>query len=160
MDTRVKALWLDALRSGEYEQAKEVLAKVDPETGKVGYCCLGVLCDLAVKEGVIPSPVLVDRYENGGEASLREKDRYLYGDPDGPERSTSTAELPVAVKEWAGLYDTSPAVDGPNPDYVPDQTPEEEWDYEPETLTYGLAELNDDHDKNFDEIADLIEAGL
>lgn len=160
MDTRVKGLWLDALRSGEYQQAKEVLARVDPDTGEVeGFCCLGVLCDLAVKEGVIPAPVLVDRYEN--KTGIGDKDRYRYGDPYGPEiRSTSTAELPVAVKEWAGLYDTSPSVAAPNPEYDPDHVPEDGWDEAPETITYGLAELNDDQGYDFDQIADLIEADL
>jgi hypothetical protein len=47
MDPVVKKKWLAALRSGEYEQGKNYLENA----GK--FCCLGVLCDLAVKEGVI-----------------------------------------------------------------------------------------------------------
>jgi hypothetical protein len=42
---QVIALWLKALRSGKYEQTVGVL-KDD-----AGYCCLGVLCDLAAKDG-------------------------------------------------------------------------------------------------------------
>lgn len=45
----VRQLWVKALRSGEYKQGKECLKTVD---GK--YCCLGVLTDLALKNGVIP----------------------------------------------------------------------------------------------------------
>lgn len=37
--------WVAALRSGKYEQAHEVL------NDGVGFCCLGVLCDLAAKDG-------------------------------------------------------------------------------------------------------------
>lgn len=42
--------WVEALRSGEFKQAKGVL--YDREHGS--YCCLGVACFLAKKEGVIP----------------------------------------------------------------------------------------------------------
>ena len=42
----VRKLWVEALRSGEYKQGKYNLHKKDE------FCCLGVLCELAVKEGV------------------------------------------------------------------------------------------------------------
>jgi hypothetical protein len=38
MDPDIKAKWLEALRSGEYKQATQVLQN------RRGYCCLGVLC--------------------------------------------------------------------------------------------------------------------
>lgn len=37
--------WVSHLRSGEYKQVKDRLKN------KKGYCCLGVLCDIAVKAG-------------------------------------------------------------------------------------------------------------
>ena len=40
MDAQLKAKWVEALRSGEYEQAREMLHDV----ANGGYCCLGVLC--------------------------------------------------------------------------------------------------------------------
>lgn len=40
-------LWIEALRSGEYRQGRGRLRNV---TG-TEFCCLGVLCDLAVKDG-------------------------------------------------------------------------------------------------------------
>ena len=40
MNSKVKALWTTALRSGEYQQGRGRL-----HTGDL-YCCLGVLCDL------------------------------------------------------------------------------------------------------------------
>lgn len=45
MDQRVKKRWVAALRSGEYEQGKTVLKKVDRD-GNALYCCLGVLCEV------------------------------------------------------------------------------------------------------------------
>ncbi|MBI2724617.1 MAG: hypothetical protein HYX42_00035 [Polaromonas sp.] len=44
MKPEIKAKWVKALRSGEYEQAKKYLRTPD------GFCCLGVLCDLHAKE--------------------------------------------------------------------------------------------------------------
>lgn len=38
--------WVDALRNGQYRQSSHFL-----RTDK-GYCCLGVACDLAAKDGV------------------------------------------------------------------------------------------------------------
>jgi len=50
MTPEVKEKWLAALRSGEYEQARnDFMATKD---GKTRYCCLAVLTDLAIKEGV------------------------------------------------------------------------------------------------------------
>lgn len=40
MNPEVKKLWIEALRSGNYEQTRFLLRD------KRGYCCLGVLCDL------------------------------------------------------------------------------------------------------------------
>lgn len=45
IDLAVK--WIAALRSGEYKQTKGALRKAD------GFCCLGVLCDLTRKEGLV-----------------------------------------------------------------------------------------------------------
>lgn len=42
---QVFKLWVKALRSGEYKQSEGSLKNKD------GFCCLGVLCDLAAKDG-------------------------------------------------------------------------------------------------------------
>lgn len=39
--------WIKALRSGKYEQCTGQLRDVDT------YCCLGVLCEIALKKGLI-----------------------------------------------------------------------------------------------------------
>lgn len=41
MIPEIKAKWIDALRSGQYEQGQRALKTPD---GK--FCCLGVLCDI------------------------------------------------------------------------------------------------------------------
>jgi hypothetical protein len=45
----VMDLWIAALRSGEYTQTTGKLKRT--HTGYEGFCCLGVLCDLARKDG-------------------------------------------------------------------------------------------------------------
>jgi hypothetical protein len=46
---QVRKAWVKALRSGEYKQT------IGRLRDKSGFCCLGVLCDLAVKNGVMKS---------------------------------------------------------------------------------------------------------
>lgn len=41
MDSELKQKWLDALRSGQYEQGRGTMRTEDNK-----FCCLGVLCDL------------------------------------------------------------------------------------------------------------------
>lgn len=80
MNPEVKAKWVAALRSGRYEQDTNWL---HPAGG--GYCCLGVLCEVAVKEGVIPPPTLIE-----GESAW---------DYD----EVASSYPPPRVLDWAGL---------------------------------------------------------
>jgi hypothetical protein len=79
----IKRRWIEALRSGEYRQTQEVLVEPDPILGDA-FCCLGVLCEIAVKDGVI----------------VRQAESYL--DPANP-MDQSDATLPMAVLRWAEL---------------------------------------------------------
>ena len=85
MDTEIKTKWLDALRSGKYRQGANYLRTRGAD--RDNYCCLGVLCELAVAEGVIEPPVI----EPTGEY-------YYAGD--------SAAYLPAEVRRWADLPDS------------------------------------------------------
>lgn len=144
MNPRIKKLWVDALRSGDYAQTTSYLMEVNSVTLEpIGYCCLGVLCDLAVKEGVIPPPSLV-----AGSA--------YYG-VVGPDQST----LPVEVMNWAGL-------DSKNPEVLRGYDEEEctcvsyeEEDHEcvPAPYYLDIAGINDNH-ATFEEIASIIEEQL
>ncbi len=90
MNEAVRVKWLAALRSGEYKQGTNFLQKEDE------FCCLGVLCDLAVKEGVIPP----------GE----------YSDDWGPDVKVMlfaerSSLLPEAIVKWAGFEHDNPQID-------------------------------------------------
>lgn len=47
MNQEIKRQWIDALTSGKYKQGYHQLKTFD------GFCCLGVLCELAVEAGII-----------------------------------------------------------------------------------------------------------
>jgi hypothetical protein len=85
----VKAAWLEALRSGDYKQGRERLHRINDD-GSSGYCCMGVLCELAI--GSMP----VYRYQAEDE----------WGDPvfsyDGDD-----SYPPVNVMQWANLDRTA-----------------------------------------------------
>ena len=70
--------WVEALRSGEYDQANGALRNGD------GFCCLGVACDLARVE-------LGTEWEESDDGAAR-----LAG-------SSSFGYLPVGVQRWLGL---------------------------------------------------------
>lgn len=56
MKPEIAEKWIKALRSGDYNQGKQKLKYNN------FFCCLGVLCEIAVKEGVI-KPSINDEYE-------------------------------------------------------------------------------------------------
>lgn len=57
MDQEIKARWVERLRSGEIPQGHKALGAISGER-----CCLGVLCDIAVEDGIIEAPVSVAGY--------------------------------------------------------------------------------------------------
>ena len=90
MKPEIKKIWVDALESGEYEQGTGQLCKIDLITNKRYYCCLGVLCDLAAKEGVV------------GEKIQEHTGNVAFG--------IEEAFLPPPVIEWAGVDSSVPRV--------------------------------------------------
>ena len=85
MNPLIKAKWVSALRSGEFKQGTMQLRTLDDK-----YCCLGVLCELAVREGVIDPPL------PGVQGQFT--DAYYF---DGNKNY-----VPLAVRQWAGLEDS------------------------------------------------------
>ncbi len=83
MKKDIKRRWINALLSGEYPQTQGHLKD------KVGYCCLGVLCDLYLKE-------------KGGQW---ESEKYTF------HIGTDYALLPAKVVEWSGVDSKSPYAD-------------------------------------------------
>lgn len=125
MDREIKQRWINALRSGEYEQGFGQLN--DGER----YCCLGVLCDIAVKDGVVrSSPV----------GALGKFIGYYVPTSDsGPWIDQDV--LPEAVRDWAGLVEKNPRVTIGEDDTV-------------------ISEVNDVYQLNFNQIAEIIEEQL
>jgi hypothetical protein len=78
MKPEIKQKWCSALRSGEYQQGTGVLHRKSDNT----FCCLGVLCDLYLKE-------------IGSEWQIVENAAYTI---DG-----ESWYLPDSVIKWAGL---------------------------------------------------------
>lgn len=76
MKKEIADMWISALKSGEYKQGKYKLRKGN------AFCCLGVLCDLAIKNNV---DIKISKSVVG----------YSYDD--------SKVKLPLKVRDWAGM---------------------------------------------------------
>ena len=98
MNPQVKEKWLNALRSGEYQQGKLNLRVGD------SFCCLGVLTDLYAQE------------TNGGcwfELGVNEQKKevtYGFKDYDRDHNFYDADYLPEMVVNWAWLEDENPTV--------------------------------------------------
>lgn len=138
MKPEIKELWVEALRSGEYEQGRGRLTQWNQD-GDEMFCCLGVLCDIAIKNGV-EVPVTDWCYEDSDWASGIPEDiagSYIYAD--------EVEFLPEPVMEWAGLADAQGT-------YIRIESGE--------TQTLKLTTLNDEIGLSFADIADEIEKFL
>lgn len=139
MNKDVLRKWVDALRSGNFKQTKGRLSKIEND-GSRTFCCLGVLCELA-------------KDEIGLEETYREG---LWFRGYGGEFAYNGCETlpPDSVEDFLGepgfdwevkLHEDVLYEDG------------EEVMYEAGDLV-ELAELNDEGDWTFAQIADAIES--
>ncbi len=136
MNPEIKERWITALRSGNYGQVKGQLGvEIADQPDHSGYCCLGVLCEVAVEDGVVTREVVpsgtveyVDE-NSGGHAWM---------------------VLSEAVTEWADIVE-NPEVNVEGLDIVIDDVLR---------TSASLAELNDYAGKDFNFIADVIETRL
>jgi len=85
MNPQIKQKWVDALRSGEYQQTK---GRLHDENG---FCCLGVLCDLYIKENQLE-----------WEPSTHYNNAYMFQD--------MAKILPISVMVWVGVGEGNPPV--------------------------------------------------
>ena len=139
-------VWIKALRSGHYSQTTGSLSKNEKDESnnwEVGYCCLGVACDLYSKFRM--SEGEGDRWiENGTsykESGVSVHVRRFQSEEDGVIEEQES-QLPFEVRSWLGLN----SEDG----YYED---DEEG---PVEGLHSLADLNDSG-IGFEEIADFIE---
>lgn len=93
LNSEVKKLWVEALRSGKYNQSQNQL-RTD-----AGFCCLGVLCHLGLEAGV--NGEWEKRYASGSdslELSIILHSKFLF--------SGARYNPPEEVSKWAfGLKD-------------------------------------------------------
>ena len=85
MKPEIKARWVAALRSGDYDQGQGRLHAKDAN-GISSFCCLGVLCDLAEKENILSE--IIEFPNSDGVAVIYDDDE---------------SWLPTSVTEWSGL---------------------------------------------------------
>lgn len=98
-DQEIMREWVRRLRSGGYRQGRNRLRLNDE------FCCLGVLCDLAVDRNVIDAPmsewvntpVLND---HGHVVPVRAAEYHYYSPATG---YYSMSQLPRAVRAWADI---------------------------------------------------------
>jgi hypothetical protein len=83
MKKAVQVAWVKALRSGKFEQGRDMLCQV--HEGRREFCCLGVLCTLAEEAGVTV----------GTETEYHDGTLVKWG---GEEKV-----LPQSVIDWAGM---------------------------------------------------------
>ena len=76
MRKEIAEKWVEALRSGDYTQQKGSLANLY----RTQHCCMGVLCEVAIKEGME-----LDTYKTA------------------PGFDDERAYLPYRVQTWAGV---------------------------------------------------------
>lgn len=75
--TEVIKRWVTALKSGKYKQAQKQLRT------NAGFCCLGVLCDLARKDGGddwTPSSLQGYEYKKNCGVLQDDMERFIFGD--------------------------------------------------------------------------------
>jgi hypothetical protein len=97
MKPEIKEMWIEALLSDDYQQGRHHLCQ-DNNDGSKSWCCLGVLTDLAIKNGV---SVDIERF-------LDDSNVYTF--------DNESETLPLAVKEWSGIDTGSGQYSHPNID--------------------------------------------
>jgi len=133
-----KAVVLEALRSGRYEQITGALHNVN------GYCSLGVV---------------VDALELCEWVSSVETPGYFFGRFDGKVHLRGSS-LPIAVSKKLGLDAQAPleAIAVTIRKHVPDfRWPADTYEF---TWNTALTAMNDTHRLSFSQIADVIEEDL
>ena len=146
MNPEIKARWQEKLRSGEYQQGSGMLA-AHTESGDK-FCCLGVLCEIAVADGIILRELRPEtgRYAYGTAISEAQR-QYLYPEDIAPTMTNAadadTQMLPRSVMKWSGLTQLNPFVEVSTGRNL--------------HRRYSLGHVNDYLKFSLGEIADLVE---
>ena len=68
MDQKLKALWVEALRSDRFKQTGGTLKN------EAGHCCLGVACELMVAHDLVPEGIKINITDGGISIDGRTRD--------------------------------------------------------------------------------------
>ncbi|KKN81613.1 hypothetical protein LCGC14_0318920 [marine sediment metagenome] len=102
MNKKVKKKWITALRSGQYDQIQGTLCAETTSSGRTGFCCLGVLCNIHAEESS----------GGGWEESRNYKSKSKFVGSKGKVKKIMSKELsylgsgeetPKEVASWSGL---------------------------------------------------------
>jgi hypothetical protein len=143
-------LGLDALRSGEFEQCTGALRQV--LLGKAQYCCLGVLTEVAIRNGLVIEDYCTlceVPFDSDGcdHAESEDADGSLISS-DVWELNTGTLSQPV--RNWYGFEEEDP--------YIGYNSEDPEEGYKDPTPDVSATIANDDQHWDFERIADGFEA--
>ncbi len=98
MYPEIKTKWLEALRSGNYKQGQNYLHKAN-EGEEPKFCCLGVLCDIASKQGI-------------GKWTSFQGTSHIQAFSTSEQSDKLSTYPPYGVTVWAGLSAADPMVEG------------------------------------------------
>lgn len=73
MKQELKNKWVEALRSGDYQQGRSVLRSHDDK-----FCCLGVLCDIASKDGILDHEWVAPNSVANRDRDWDDKDPFMF----------------------------------------------------------------------------------
>lgn len=111
MKKQIKKQWAKVLP--DYPQAEgSLVEKVD---GVIRYCCLGVLCDLAIKAGLDTVRIRewTDELWKGEPLDRVAVEVLAFSEKGEPHWAEHTGgDLPLRVQQWAGLDNSNPTIDG------------------------------------------------
>lgn len=131
MDPAIRARWTAKLRSNEFIQGTSWLSYDDiHDDNRRKNCCMGVLCEMAVEDGIVTSENIDGTIFYAGEDRL----------------------LPEEVRVWAGLDASDPALRRYEAGDV-------HYELDPDEMV-TCSRANDDEGMTFPQIADLIDGGV
>lgn len=107
MIQKLRDEWVRRLESGEYQQGKSWLRTLD---GK--YCCLGILCEMAVEDSIVTRELVPSHVSTPARYRYESKPgTYLNSDISriSPHAGSDNV-LPIGVVKWAYVDDVTPSV--------------------------------------------------
>jgi hypothetical protein len=151
MNPEIKARWIAYLEDGTRTQGRKILRNEHGDQ-----CCLDVLCEIAVEDGIINPPHF---------SPVR--NCYVYEGTNDPGTGyfptwDEASLLPHVVAEWAGLDSANPSVTVTATDSFVEEfgLHGDFFNVRSEAVTVRLSECNDNLEMNFRAIADCIRNSL